>query len=367
MPSNEIVPETASVLMRRSPGRSSRAPASAGDEQRGRYCCSGDDRDACAGHDGSFRGCSVVDSETRLGVEEVERAGVDGDLDVLARRGRASAAPKRPTSVAVLLSAAWSTARSSPTSWASSRTSSVIACCASIEKCTMISEPSASRQLDVPRRRRSAGVSGGERGVLEVLGPDAEDDLRAVVGGEAPDALRASSASIASDCVADRRGEAAVAPLERRLDHVHRRAADEAADEEVDGAVVERLRVGDLLELALAHDGDAVAHRHRLDLVVRDVDRRHAEVALEAGDLGAHLHAQLRVEVRERLVHQERRRLAHDRAAHRDPLALAARERARLALQERLEAEDPRRVARRAASISAFGTFLILRPKAMLS
>src|ERR687894_149642 len=37
-----------------------------------------------------------------------------------------------------------------------------------------------------------------------------------------------------------------------------------------------------------------------------------------------HLHAQLRVEVRERLVHQIRLRLAHDRAAHRDALALVA-------------------------------------------
>ena len=31
------------------------------------------------------------------------------------------------------------------------------------------------------------------------------------------------------------------------------------------GPVVERLRVGDLLQLALAHHGDAVAHRHGLD------------------------------------------------------------------------------------------------------
>ena len=108
--------------------------------------------------------------------------------------------------------------------------------------------------------------------------------------------------------------------------------------------VVELLRIGRLLQLALAHHGDAVAHRHRLDLVVGDVDRRHAEVALEPADLGAHLHAELGVEVGERLVHQERRRLAHDRAAHRDPLPLAARERLRLALEVRLEIEDARRV-----------------------
>jgi hypothetical protein len=88
---------------------------------------------------------------------------------------------------------------------------------------------------------------------------------------------------------------------------------------------------------------DPVAHRHRLDLVVRDVDRRHAEVALDAGDLGAHLDAELGVEIRERLVHQERLWLADDRAAHRDALSLAARERARLLLQDLGEAERPRR------------------------
>ena len=114
-------------------------------------------------------------------------------------------------------------------------------------------------------------------------------------------------------------------PLERRLDHVHRRTADEAADEEVDRAVVERLRVGDLLKLALAHDRDAVAHRHRLDLVVGDVDRRRLERALESGDLGAHLHPQLRVEVGKGLVHQEGGGLPHDGASHRDALTLPAR------------------------------------------
>ena len=71
---------------------------------------------------------------------------------------------------------------------------------------------------------------------------------------------------------------------------------------------------------------DALAERHRLDLVVRDVDRRDAEPRVQLRERGAHLDAELRVEVRERLVHQERLRLAHDRAAHRDALALAARE-----------------------------------------
>ena len=47
---------------------------------------------------------------------------------------------------------------------------------------------------------------------------------------------------------------------------------------------------------------------------------------MEAGDLGSHLHAELGVEVGERLVHEEGGRLAHDRSSHGDPLALTTGE-----------------------------------------
>ncbi len=70
--------------------------------------------------------------------------------------------------------------------------------------------------------------------------------------------------------------------------------------------------------------GDAVAHRHRLGLIVGDVDGGDVDAALDAKDLSAHLDAELRVEIRERLIHQEDRGLAHDRPSHRDALALAA-------------------------------------------
>ena len=83
--------------------------------------------------------------------------------------------------------------------------------------------------------------------------------------------------------------------------------------------------------------------------------------------LDAHLHAQLRVEVRQRLVEQEHRRLAHDRAAHRDALALAAGERARLAVEERAELEDLRRALARARRCRRAPCRRILRPYAMFS
>ena len=75
---------------------------------------------------------------------------------------------------------------------------------------------------------------------------------------------------------------------------------------------------------------------------MRDVHGRDVELALDARDLRAHLHAQLRVEVRERLVHEEDLGLAHDRAPHRHPLPLAAGELPRLAVEMVGEADDLR-------------------------
>ena len=150
-------------------------------------------------------------------------------------------------------------------------------------------------------------------------------------------------------------------------DDVHRRRPDELGDEQVGRRVVELLGRAELLEHALAQDRDAVAHRHGLDLVVGDVERRRRVLALQRADLGAHLAAQLRVEVGQRLVHEERLRLADDRPAHGHPLALPAGERLRLAVQvlgqpQRLGGPlDPRR------SISSFETPAQLSGNAMFS
>ena len=121
--------------------------------------------------------------------------------------------------------------------------------------------------------------------------------------------------------------------VEPAADEVHRRAADEARDERVLRTLVEALRRVDLLHDAVAQHDHALPERHRLRLVVRDVDRRDAEPAVQLRELPAHLHAQLRVEVRKRLVHEEDLRVPDDRAPHRNALALPARELARLARQ----------------------------------
>ncbi len=124
------------------------------------------------------------------------------------------------------------------------------------------------------------------------------------------------------------------------LEQVHRRRTDERGNEHVDRVVVEVLRRVDLLEVAVLEHRHSVAHRHCLDLVVGDVHRGDREFALQGGDLGTHLHAQLRVEVRQRLVHQERGRLTNDRSAHGDTLTLAAGELTGLAVEVVLQLQD---------------------------
>jgi hypothetical protein len=65
-----------------------------------------------------------------------------------------------------------------------------------------------------------------------------------------------------------------------------------------------------------------------------------AQALVQRLELGAHLHAQLGIQVGQRFVEQEGLGLAHDGPAHRHALALAARELARAALQQGLQPQD---------------------------
>jgi hypothetical protein len=66
--------------------------------------------------------------------------------------------------------------------------------------------------------------------------------------------------------------------------------------------------------------------RKRLALVVRHVQHGEFQRLLQLADLLAHAPAQLGVEVGQRLVEQQHRRLQHQRARHRHALLLAARQ-----------------------------------------
>jgi hypothetical protein len=77
-----------------------------------------------------------------------------------------------------------------------------------------------------------------------------------------------------------------------------------------------------------------VPHGHRLGLIVRHVDEGRFQALMQFRDLGACLHSQFGIQVRERLVHEEDRRMAHDCATERDTLTLTARQGFWLPIQE---------------------------------
>ena len=122
---------------------------------------------------------------------------------------------------------------------------------------------------------------------------------------------------------------------------------------------------GDLLDAAAIHDTDAVAEGHGFDLIVGDVDHGGLQAMMEELDFLAHLDAHLGVEVGERFVEEEGRRLADDGAADGDALALDRR-RGSWALRSR-EFSMPRILAAFVTrwSIWLLGYLRSFRPNAM--
>ena len=181
----------------------------------------------------------------------------------------------------------------------------------------------------------AAGIA--EAGILEVRWADAEDELLAEVVGEprlAADDLGRDLEGVAGE--GDRR---AVVPDQLGGHEVHRGGADEPGYEQVDRRLEQVLRRVDLLQPPVQEHGYPVAERHGLDLVVRHVHGGDAEPVVQLVERGPHGDAQLGVQVAQWLVHQEGLRLADDGPAHRDPLPLPAGQRARLALEIRLQAQ----------------------------
>ena len=164
-----------------------------------------------------------------------------------------------------------------------------------------------------------------------MLGTDADDERPAAIG-ESRSALGGEREFLRAQLDGRVRDGSVI--------EIHRRRAHERGNEEVARPIVELLGRGELLQPAVAKHGHAIAHRHRLGLVVGDVERRHAEPALDAKHLAAHLHAQLCVEIGQRLVHQEDGRLTDERPSHRHALTLPAGELARTAVQHFGEPEN---------------------------
>ena len=100
--------------------------------------------------------------------------------------------------------------------------------------------------------------------------------------------------------------------------------ADERGDERGAGRLVDLGGGVDLLDAALVHDGDAVAQRHGLALVVGDVEEGDADLVVDEVELDLHVLAQLQVERGERLVEQQHLRVVDERPGDRDALLLPA-------------------------------------------
>src|SRR5439155_13091888 len=100
------------------------------------------------------------------------------------------------------------------------------------------------------------------------------------------------------------------------------RLADEIRDEPGRWCAIEVARRTLLHDPAGLHHGDAMGQEERLALIVRDVDRGDAEPPLQLPQLDAHPLAQLRIEVRERLVEEQDLRTAHQRPCEREALLL---------------------------------------------
>src|SRR5690606_24974928 len=82
------------------------------------------------------------------------------------------------------------------------------------------------------------------------------------------------------------------------------------------GLLIDAARRVDLLEPTGAQHRDPIAQRHRLGLVMGDVDRRRLQALEQLAELHPQLRSQRRVQVRQRLVEQERLRPPDDGAAH---------------------------------------------------
>ena len=84
------------------------------------------------------------------------------------------------------------------------------------------------------------------------------------------------------------------------------------------------LRCVNLLQHTLVDNCNARGHGHGFDLVVGHINERGLQLLMKLADLGAHLHAQFGVQIRQRFIKEEDLWLAYNRASHRDSLALTA-------------------------------------------
>ena len=102
------------------------------------------------------------------------------------------------------------------------------------------------------------------------------------------------------------------------------RVAQEAGDERAGGMRIELGPRPALHDATAFHHGNAVADHESLALVVGDVDDRHAQLSVDAGEFQLHRFAKAPVQGRKGFVEEQDAGLVHQRPGQGHPLALPA-------------------------------------------
>ena len=130
--------------------------------------------------------------------------------------------------------------------------------------------------------------SRAESGVAQALGPDPQHDLFTLVAAARAGQHRARPRRHRQPAAAFVEHQRPTLVEQLAAQEVHRRRAEESGHEPVRGMVVDLERAAALLDHAVLHHHDPIAQRHRLFLIVRDVDRGASEPQVQPLDLGAH-------------------------------------------------------------------------------
>src|SRR5688572_25866268 len=116
--------------------------------------------------------------------------------------------------------------------------------------------------------------------------------------------------------------------------------ADEFRHKAGFGTIEDFSRSPDLDYLTPIEHSDAIRCGHGLALIMSHVNRGDTEFFVQPPDLAAHLFAQIRIQIAQRLVHEQNLRLNHQRPRQRHTLLLPAGELGRIAVFQLRQVHD---------------------------
>ncbi|MGY4546710.1 hypothetical protein ACVMDO_002139 [Bradyrhizobium sp. USDA 4513] len=141
----------------------------------------------------------------------------------------------------------------------------------------------------------------------------------------------------------------------RDFREVNGRIAEQARDRDRCGLGIDIGRRRDLREPAVDQDRDAVGDRHRLAIVLGDVEHGGSAAPQQVRQLEPHLVAQLCVDIAQRIIQQQNIRIADQRPRQRRALLLSVRQFARRVTEHVLDLEQPADRGNAAGDIAAAG------------